>query len=105
MAGCGILTCAPSEMVTSAVTDISAAGRSGVIGGGPFDNAAFRHSRHQPVTNQQRHADHDSEHRYPTSHGFLSRRTVELCIAKMPWHGHLSLPNVTTPFIEHSSGI
>jgi hypothetical protein len=63
-------------MVTSAVTDISSAGRSGAIGGGPSDKVAFRHSRHQPVTNQQRHADHDSERRYRTRQGFLSRRPL-----------------------------
>jgi hypothetical protein len=92
---------AQSEMA-SAVTGITATGRTGTIGGRSANGTAFRQSRQQQPTNQHCNAERNSERYHRIRHLYP---ILVLCIAKTPCPSHDSLLNVTSPFIEHSSGM
>jgi hypothetical protein len=57
--------------MASGIAGIIVTDRSGAICGGSVDEAAFRQSRHQPATPEQRHADRNSERYHRTRHRFL----------------------------------
>jgi hypothetical protein len=68
--------------MASGIAGIIVTDRSGAICGGSVDEAAFRQSRHQPATPEQRNADRNSERYHRTRHRFLWRWSAELRGAK-----------------------